>query len=159
MTKDTFSSWSQSPAGQIYAFLNELPPPFREQLLVRLYGFFEKEIKHQIENYHEKGVSPTVLLVALVSFIGDENYAFQRAILLIGALDYMFSQEKPWPPRITEELMEAAGMLPAEAEYPIRDQPYLEARETWNKLRSKLSYSRLRKLDEKLSQSHQPGNA
>ncbi len=31
---------SLKPAQQLYAFLNELPSPFREQLLYRLYVFF-----------------------------------------------------------------------------------------------------------------------
>jgi hypothetical protein len=145
---------SQNPGDEIYAFLEELPSPFREQLLVRLYGFFEKEVEH----YHDEESSPPVVLLKLVGCIGDEDHDFQRAILLIGALDYVFSQKTPWPPRIADELTKAAGMSPAGAANPIRDQPYLDAREKWKKLRSKFTYSRLRKIDEKLSQSHQPGN-
>jgi hypothetical protein len=155
MTKGKSSSWSPSPATEIHTFLDKLPSPFREQLLVRLYGFFEAEVEH----YNEQGMSPPVILLRLVTSVGDEDYDFQRAILLIGALGYIFSQKKPWPPRIADELMEAAGMPPAQAAYPIRDQPYLEAREKWKKLRSKLSYFLLRKLDEKLSEPHPLGNA
>jgi hypothetical protein len=51
--------------------------------------------------------------------------------------------------------MKMAGMT-CSAFRPISSELYLEAREKWKKLRSKLSYFLLRKIDEKVSLSYRP---
>ena len=130
------------PTADLHQFLKELPPPFREQLLVRLFAFFKVEIA-----FFYADLPPDEILEVVVEPPYYEK--FQRAILLVGALDYIFSEEVPWPPdQVDEELMTAAGMHPMKATYPIRDEPYLEARAKWKTLRSKYSDSALRKLEQ-----------
>jgi hypothetical protein len=145
------SSWL-NPAQQLLEFLNALPSPFREQLLYRLYGFFYDEIYHCFLC----GDDPDETLSMIVTPYSD-YLNFQRAILIIGALDYLFSQKSPWP-RIVEAYpeIELEGMKGAF--FPVRDEPYLEARQKWKKLRSKLSYFILRRIDEKVSLALQQGH-
>jgi hypothetical protein len=88
-------SWL-NPAQQLLEFLNALPSPFREQLLYRLYGFFYDEIYQCFLC----GDDPDETLSMIVTPYSD-YLNFQRAILIIGALDYLFSQKSPWP-RIVE---------------------------------------------------------
>jgi hypothetical protein len=60
-TGESNSSSSPSQAKLIHTFLKELPSPFREQLLVRLYGFFEGEITF----WNAEGVHPEVFLLMM----------------------------------------------------------------------------------------------
>ena len=149
-TSHADSSSSLTPSQQLHTFLNELPSPFREQLLYRLYAFFWDEIFSVSEHSTPK------LTLELVVLHPSDYFAFQRAILIIGALDYLFSQKTPWPTLVEDYLaIKMAGMT-CGAFNPVRDEPYLEAREKWKKLRSKLSYFLLRKIDEKVSLSYRP---
>jgi hypothetical protein len=125
-------------------FLKELPPPFREQLLVRLFAFFKVEIA-----FFYADLPPDEILEVVGEPPGYYE-KFQRAVLLVGALDYIFSEDVPWPPHVDEELMTAAGMDPNQSTNPIRHEPYLEARAKWKKLRSVYSDTALRKLEQAL---------
>jgi hypothetical protein len=125
-------------------FLKELPLPFREQLFVRLFAFFEGEIAILFAD-----LPPDEILEVVIEPAGYYR-KFQRAILLVGALDWIFSEKVPWPSHVEDELMKFAGMNPMKAAYPIRDEPYLEARAKWKKLRSKYSDTALRKLERAL---------
>ena len=149
MTKSDAASKS-TPAQQIHDFLKGLPSPFKEQLLYRLYAFFEGDVitAYAIEMEPEKALE-------FIVFQSEDYWAFQRAIVLIGALDYLFSQKEPWPTLVEAyPSIELAG-LTCSAFRLVSDAPYLDAREKWKKLRSKLSYFLLRKIDEKVSKSYQ----
>ena len=93
--------------------------------------------------------------LATIILPSSDYWNFQRAILIIGALDYFFSQEAPWPTLVEAYAsIELAG-LTCSAFRPVNDEAYLAAREKWNKLRSKLSHFLLREVDEKISLSYQ----
>jgi hypothetical protein len=153
MTSESDSLLSQlHPAEHLYGFLNKQPSPFREQLLYRLYTFFEKEIfslsaDSQPDNAFAK------ILYRSIAYMN-----LQRGILIIGALDYLFSQKAPWTSEVEDHLlMKAAGMTLG-AFHPVREEPYVQARQEWKKFRSLFSYSLLRKIDQKLAKEWQLGD-
>ena len=86
MTNDVHSS---SPAQDLRKFLNELPSPFRQQLLFRLYMFFQDEVELCADQ------SPDEVFELILE---SKKFLFHRTILVIGALDYVFSQKVPWSP-------------------------------------------------------------
>lgn len=139
-----------TPSHQIHAFLKGLPSPFKEQLLHRLYAFFEGDVitAYAIEMEPENALE-------FIVFQSEEYQAFQRAVIVIGALDYLFSQKEPWSTLVEGHASIEISGLTCSAFRPISDVSYLEARAQWKKIRSKLSYFLLRKLDEKVSKSYQ----
>jgi hypothetical protein len=74
-TSHADSSSSLTPSQRLHKFLNELPSPFREQLLYRLYAFFWDEVFSVSEH------SSPMSTLELVVLPPPDYLAFQRAIL------------------------------------------------------------------------------
>jgi hypothetical protein len=156
----TFDPASLSPSADLLQFLGHLPSPFRQQLLVRLYMFFLDDVDIFADEPPDD----------VFEMIVEPHAAFQRAILIIGALDYIFSPKVPWSSGHFEELMKAtsnpnyltaisqkltkaAMMNPGETANPVRDKPYLAARRKWRKVRSNWSNSTLHDFEQNLAGS------
>ena len=144
------SSSSLTPAQRVHKFLKELPSPFREQLLYRLYAFFESDVitAYALEMEPEEALE-------LIAIQSNDYWSFQRAVVLIGALDYLFSQKAPWPSLVESAAAYELSGLKLGAFFPVRDEPYLQARAAWKMFRSKLSYFILRKIEKKVSIEYQ----
>jgi hypothetical protein len=153
---------TSSPTADLCQFLDELPLPFREQLLIRLYMFFLDDV----EAYASEPPDDVLELVIAPSTAG-----FKRAILIIGALDYIFSQKVPWSSQLPEQVVKAAALHPNLAAHltkqlmkvsemhkgktvnPVREKPYQAARSKWKKLRSNWSNSTLHEFEQGLAAS------